>query len=243
VARHDGRQFNELRPIRLIKSPQRDPAGSVLIEWGNTKVICSASLEEKTPPWMSQSDGRGWITAEYSMLPGSSDRRIHRDRARNNGRTHEIQRLIGRSLRTCVDLRSIGPRTLYFDCDVIQADGGTRVASITGSYLALCIALKKMLDRKLIKTMPKITQIAAVSTGKIGGEILTDLDYKEDSSAEVDANVVMNENLEFIELQGTAEKASFSKKELDQVLEHATQACERIFQIQNQTLKEWEVLS
>lgn len=241
MARHDGRSKDQLREIKFQKGPQRNPAGSVLIYWGNTHVICSATVEEKVPNWMNASEGKGWITAEYSMLPGSTDRRIGRDRARNNGRTHEIQRLIGRSLRAALPLKSIGPRTITLDCDVIQADGGTRVASITGSYLALRIALQGLVMAGKLEKTPPITQVAAVSIGRVKGEICADLDYIEDSTAELDANVVMNSNLEFIELQGTAEKGSFTRAEWDQLMDSATSACKQIFEIQNTALTSWEI--
>lgn len=175
------------------------------------------------------------------MLPGSSDRRIHRDRARNTGRTHEIQRLIGRSLRASVDLKKIGPRTLIFDCDVLQADGGTRVASITGSYVAMRMAFHKLLMEGLIKATPSFLQVAAISVGKVKGELFVDLDFPEDSGAEVDANIVMNEKNEFVELQSTAEKGSFSKTEWDELLDAGMKACGEIFKIQNQVLREWEI--
>lgn len=240
MPRTDGRQNSELRPIRFDKSPQKDPAGSCLISWGETKVICSASIEEKVPKWMTDKS-TGWITAEYCMLPGSSDRRIHRDRARNTGRTHEIQRLIGRSLRSSVNLKKMGPRTMILDCDVIQADGGTRVASITGSYIAMRMAFHKLLSEGLIPATPPLLQVAAISVGKVNGEIFVDLNFPEDSSAEVDANIVMNERGEFVELQSTAEKGSFSKDEWSELLDSGVKACEEIFQIQNRILKEWEI--
>lgn len=240
MTRHDGRRAEDLRPIHIIKSPQKDPAGSVLIEWGNTKVICSASVEEKLPVWM-QNENRGWITAEYNMLPGSSDKRISRDRVRTNGRTQEIQRLIGRSLRAAVNLESLGPRSIILDCDVIQADGGTRVASITGSYLALMLAFQQMLQKGQLSKFPSTQKIAAVSVGKVKGEIVVDLDYPEDSTAELDANVVMNEKGEFVEIQGTAEKDSFSRTEFNQLLDIASTACRKIFQIQEKYMSEWGI--
>ncbi|PIR23056.1 MAG: ribonuclease PH [Deltaproteobacteria bacterium CG11_big_fil_rev_8_21_14_0_20_45_16] len=241
MSRPDGRNLEDLRPIQFHQSPQRDPAGSVLIEWGHTKVICAVNVEEKLPPWMSSSEGRGWITAEYSMLPGSSDRRIQRDRVRTNGRTQEIQRLIGRSLRACVTLESLGPRSFLIDCDVMQADGGTRVASITGTYLALRLAFENLKKRKIISRIPEFVPVAAVSVGRVNGEICVDLNYIEDSKAELDANIVMNARGQFIELQGTAEKGSFSRDEWNRLLDVATVACEKIFKIQEETLRQWEL--
>lgn len=201
-------------------------------------MLCSASVEERVPPWMKDNQG-GWITAEYNMLPGSTDRRMHRDRARNNGRTHEIQRLIGRSLRAALDLKALGPRTITLDCDVLQADGGTRVASITGAYLALRLALESLLTAKRIKRLPELCPVAAISVGKVNSEILVDLDFSEDSQADLDANIVMNANQCFIELQSTAEKGSFTRQEWDQLLDAASAACQKVFEIQNVQLNEW----
>ncbi|MBN8554811.1 MAG: ribonuclease PH [Deltaproteobacteria bacterium] len=236
--RVDQRKADDLRVIRVKKSPQRDPSGSVLIEWGNTHVLCSVNVEEKLPPWM-QGEKSGWITAEYGMLPGCSDKRIHRDRIRSTGRTHEIQRLIGRSIRACIDLDALGPRTVQIDCDVIQADGGTRVASITGSYLAFRLALEKMKEKKIISRIPETTMVAAVSVGRINGEMLLDLNYVEDVKAELDANIVMNSKSEFIEIQGTAEEGSFTRDEWNQLLDVSTVGCKKIFEIQKAMLLEW----
>jgi ribonuclease PH len=242
MKRIDGRQTDELRPIRITKGIQKDPHGSILIEWGDTKVICSVTVEEKVPPWL-QNQNKGWITAEYNMLPGSSDQRIHRDKARSNGRTQEIQRLIGRSLRAAVELNQLGSRTFLFDCDVIQADGGTRVASITGSYLAFCLALEKLHRQGKLKKIPETKMIAAISIGKLHQSILCDLNYHEDVQADLDANVVMNDSGEFIELQGTAEKGSFTLQEWNALLEVAQGACQKIFQIQKDTLEAWRAES
>lgn len=238
MKRNDGRSSKDLREISVEKGPQRDPAGSVLIRWGETKVICSANVEDKLPPWM-MGEQRGWITAEYNMLPGSSDRRINREKVRTNGRTQEIQRLIGRSLRSCIDLREIGQRSIILDCDVLQADGGTRVASITGAYLALQLAFQSMLKRGALNRMPRSLKIAAVSVGKVNGEIFTDLNYPEDSTAELDANIVMNEKNEFVEIQSTAEKGSFSRAEFDLLLTAASDACQNLFKIQEKYLRDW----
>lgn len=238
MPRIDGRQPNQLRNIQIHRGAQRDPDGSVLIEWGNTKVLCSVIYEDKLPNWM-HGEKSGWITAEYGMLPGSSDKRIHRDRIRSTGRTHEIQRLIGRSIRACMKMEDLGPRTITIDCDVLQADGGTRVASITGSYLAFRLALKKMVENRVLKAIPPSDFVAAVSVGRVGGEILLDLNYPEDVKAEVDANVVMNSKGEFIEVQGTAEKGSFKRQELDQLMESATLGCQQLFEIQKKYISEW----
>lgn len=235
MKRSDGRQFHELRKIHFTPHAQKDPAGSVLVEWGLTRVLCSVMVEERSPPWMPPGQRTGWITAEYVMLPGSSDKRISRDKSRNNGRTHEIQRLIGRSLRTCVDLAKIGEKTLQIDCDVLQADGGTRVASITGAYLALRLAMHKW---RL--NVPAIA-VAAVSLGIVDGRVLTDLNYSEDSTAEVDSNLVMNERGEFIELQSTAERASFTRAQWDSLLSAGEDACRRVLQIQKGCLLEWGI--
>lgn len=175
------------------------------------------------------------------MLPGSTNQRIHRERALKNGRTLEIQRLIGRAIRACVDLKDLGPRTFQHDCDVIQADGGTRVAAITGSYLALRLALKALLRQGKIKKIPETRLVAAVSVGRIKGEICADLDYPEDSTAEVDANIVMDETGKFLEVQGTAENGAFSREELDQLLDCASDACQRIFDLQRKMIQEWEL--
>jgi ribonuclease PH len=181
----------------------------------------------------------GWITAEYGMLPGCSDKRIQRDKVRTTGRTHEIQRLIGRSIRASLDLKALGPRTVQIDCDVIQADGGTRVASITGSYLALRLALEKFSKRRPSFSIPPSLFIAALSLGKVDGEILLDLNYPEDVKAEVDANIVMNQKMEFVELQGTAEKGSFRKEEWSKMLELAEAGVKQLFELQRKTLSEW----
>lgn len=241
MKRIDGRQANELRPIRITRGFQKHPAGSVLMEWGDNKVLCSATVEERLPPWMNPNEGKGWITAEYMMLPASSDQRIQRKRALENGRTHEIQRLIGRAIRAAIPLKDLGPRTIHLDCDVLQADGGTRVASITGSYLALALAIDHLIRFGKITQSPRLTPIAAVSVGRCSGQILADLNYAEDSKAEVDANVVMNSRGEFIELQGTAEDGAFTKSEWDELLKIAGSACEQIFEIQKRYLSEWNL--
>lgn len=238
MVRIDGRKPNEVRGIKVIPHVQKDPDGSVLIQWGKTHVLCSVIIESKLPNWMSNSD-QGWITAEYGMLPGCSDKRIQRDKIRSTGRTHEIQRLIGRSIRTCMDLKTLGPRTVQIDCDVIQADGGTRVASVTGSYLALRLALDRWTRLKKFSAYPQSLLVGAVSLGKVGGEYLLDLCYEEDVKAEVDANLVMNEKGEFIEIQSTAEKGSFSLNDWNAMLELGRQGMNQVFDLQRTCLSEW----
>jgi len=210
--------------------------GSVLIEMGDTKVICSASVEERVPPFL-RNTGKGWVTAEYSMLPRSTNTRTPRDTGKGSGRTFEIQRLIGRSLRSVTDLTGFGERSIWIDCDVIQADGGTRTASITGAYVALVDAFRIMVEKGLIKKIPIQDSVAAVSVGKVGGEILLDLNYAEDSRAEVDMNVVMTGSGKFIEVQGTAENAVFSKKEMDQLIRVAEKGIKKLTIFQKKMLE------
>lgn len=213
--RKDGRRPDEMRQVRITRPYLKHPEGSVLIEVGDTKVICTATIEEKVPQWMKGS-GQGWVTAEYSMLPRSSATRIVREAATGKigGRTHEIQRLIGRSLRSVTDMKGFGERTIWIDCDVIQADGGTRTASITGSFMALADALRFLKDRGIIKKVPLRDFVAAVSVGVVNGEVVLDLNYDEDSTAEVDMNIVMTGKGDFVEVQGTAEAAPFTKDEM-----------------------------
>ncbi|KNZ43032.1 ribonuclease PH [Acetobacterium bakii] len=217
--RIDGRKKDELRPITITRNFIRNAEGSVLIEMGNTKVICTAMVEEKVPHFL-KGQKQGWITAEYEMLPGSTNTRKSRDRNRGkiDGRTMEIQRLIGRSLRSVMDLKKLGERTLWIDCDVIQADGGTRTAAITGAFIALHDALSGLLEKGVIKEMPITNFVAATSVGIHQGEIIMDLCYEEDSSAEVDMNMVMTEDGEIIEIQGTGEERPFKKEELQKLL-------------------------
>jgi ribonuclease PH len=203
----------------------RSSDGSVLIEVGDTRVICTATVEESVPQFLRDT-GRGWVTAEYGMLPGSSTTRIQREstRGRVGGRTHEIQRLIGRSLRAVIDLDALGSRTIWIDCDVIEADGGTRTASITGSYVALALAIRRLRERGLITADPLRNSVAAVSVGIVGGELLVDLCYAEDSKADVDMNFVMTGDQRFVEVQGTAEAHPFSAEQLSQLTVSATEA-------------------
>jgi ribonuclease PH len=235
--RADGRKANELRTLKITPSYIKTADGSVLIEMGATRVICTAKLEERVPPFMRNS-GKGWITAEYGMLPGSSQERIGRESSRGKvgGRTHEIQRLIGRSLRAIADLKSLGERTIWVDCDVIQADGGTRTASITGAYIALAEAARGWLDRGIINSDPIKETVAAVSIGIIDGKILLDLCYEEDSKADVDMNFVMTGLGKFIEVQGTAEQAPFTRKQMERMAEIAQSGIKELLKAQKKVI-------
>jgi ribonuclease PH len=217
VMRKDGRADNELRPITMIRDFTDTKGGSVLIQWGNTRVLCTALLEEGTMPFL-KGTGKGWLTAEYAMLPSSTGNRKKRDYLKQDGRSTEIQRLIGRSLRAGVDLNKLGERVIYVDCDVLQADGGTRTASITGAYVAVVLGVQKWLREGRLEEDPMIHRIAAVSVGVVNDRPLLDLCYGEDSAAQVDMNLVMNEAGEFIEVQGTGEGCAFSRAELDRLL-------------------------
>ena len=235
--RIDGRNPKQLRPLKITPSYLKTADGSVLIEVGDTKVICTAKLEERVPQFLRNS-GKGWITAEYGMLPGSSQARIGRESARGKigGRTHEIQRLIGRSLRAIADLRKLGERTIWIDCDVIQADGGTRTASITGAYVALVEAVRGWLGRGIIKEDPIKDAVAAVSIGIVEGKILLDLAYEEDSRADVDMNFVMTGSGKFIEVQGTAESNPFTNKQMGRMTDMAQQGIRELLKAQKQVL-------
>ncbi len=235
--RIDGRKKNELRPMAVTRNYIKHAQGSVLIEVGDTKVICTAMIEEKVPPFL-KGHKQGWVTAEYEMLPGSTNTRKSRDRNRGkiDGRTMEIQRLIGRSLRSVIDLSKLGERTLWIDCDVIQADGGTRTAAITGSFVALHDALSNMVNKGMIKEMPITNFVAATSVGIHQGEPLVDLCYEEDSNAEVDMNMVMTEKGEIIEIQGTGEERPFSKQELEKMLALGEESIKKIIDFQKETL-------
>jgi ribonuclease PH len=236
--RADGRKPTQLRPLTITPNYVKTADGSVLIEMGDTKVICTAKLEERVPPFLRNS-GKGWITAEYGMLPGSSEQRIGRESSRGKvgGRTHEIQRLIGRSLRAIADLKSLGERTVWIDCDVIQADGGTRTASITGAYIALVEAARKWRERGLLTVEPVKDSVAAVSIGIVDGKILLDLCYIEDSKADVDMNFVMTGAGKFIEVQGTAESAPFTRKQMERMAEIAQQGIKELLKAQKAVLK------
>ena len=217
--RNDGRAADELRPIAITPGFMRTATGSALIEAGGTRVICTASVDEDVPRWMA-GKGRGWVTAEYSMLPASTGERKKRDvsKGRPDGRTVEIQRLIGRSLRGVVDFQALGERTVWIDCDVLEADGGTRCAAITGGYVALEVALRRVMAEGKLEALPLNGSVAAVSTGIVDGRALLDLDYSEDSTAEVDANVVMTGDGGLVEVQATAERTPLSRASLDELL-------------------------
>jgi ribonuclease PH len=236
--RPDGRQPDELRPITFERDFTVQAAGSVLISFGHTRVLCTASIDESVPRWMKGS-GKGWVTAEYSMLPGASSERIGREAAKGkqSGRTQEIQRLIGRSLRTVCDMKALGERQVIVDCDVLQADGGTRTASICGGYLALHDALTRLVQQGKLPKNPLIDECAAISVGVVGGQPVLDLPYVEDSIAETDMNVVMTGSGGFVEVQGTAEGAPFSHAELTTMLELAEKGIGEIVALQRQLLE------
>ena len=217
--RPSGRAIDELRSVSFMRQFTKHAAGSTLVSMGDTRVLCTASIDNRTPPWL-KGTGSGWVTAEYGMLPGATHSRVRREAAngKQSGRTQEIQRLIGRSLRAAIDLEALGERTITVDCDVLQADGGTRCASITGAYVSLCDAIDKLLKERKIKKNPIHGHIAAVSVGIYKGQPVLDLDYAEDSTAETDMNVVMNEAGGFIEIQGTAEGHAFRENELQEML-------------------------
>lgn len=236
--RPSGRNQDELRPIKITRNFTRHAEGSVLIEFGDTKVICTASVEERVPRFL-KGKNQGWVTAEYGMLPRSTGSRMGREAARGKqgGRTMEIQRLIGRSLRSVVDMEALGERSITIDCDVIQADGGTRTASITGGYIALADAIQYLQEQKLIKKNPLHGYLASVSVGIYDGSPVLDLDYAEDSNAETDMNVVMNEAGAFIEVQGTAEGHAFHMDELMTMLDFAKQGISQLIEKQRQALE------
>ena len=238
MRRSDGRGPETLRPVKITRHYMKHAEGSVLMEMGDTKVICSASVEDRVPPFL-RNTGKGWITAEYAMLPRSTHTRTSRDSltGRGNGRTFEIQRLIGRSLRSVTDLSGFEKRTIWIDCDVIQADGGTRTASITGAYVALVDAFKKMLKDGVIEKIPVKDTVAAVSVGRVDGRLLLDLNYEEDSRAEVDMNVVMTGTGKFVEVQGTAEESAFTKEELDELTRVAHKGIRQLTKVQKKSLE------
>jgi ribonuclease PH len=239
VTRADGRQADELRPVTITRQWQKHAEGSALIEFGDTRVLCAASVTEGVPRWRKGS-GLGWVTAEYAMLPRSTHTRSDRESVRGKigGRTHEISRLIGRSLRAAVDLRALGENTIAIDCDVLQADGGTRTASITGAYVALADAVEYLRERKALARAaePLVTSVAAVSVGVIDGEPRLDLPYEEDVRAGTDMNVVCTGAGDFIEVQGTAEGAAFDRATLDQLLDLALAGCARLAELQREAL-------
>ena len=228
----ENRKNDEMREVKVTKNYIIHPEGSVLIEFGNTKVICNATVEEKVPPFL-RGTGTGWVTAEYSMLPRATNNRVQRESSKGklSGRTMEIQRLIGRALRAAVNLEKLGERTVIIDCDVIQADGGTRTASITGGYFALELAIEKLIDAGKLTEIPINSRVAAISVGKIKDEILLDLEYEEDFRADVDMNIIMNDKGEFIELQGTGEEATFTQDELLKFIEISRKGFEKLFKL------------
>lgn len=235
--RADGRAACDLRPVTITRNFNRYAEGSVLVEFGHTRVICTATVEESVPPFL-RGKGTGWVTAEYSMLPRATHSRSPRESTKGKvgGRTHEIQRLIGRSLRSVINMTMLGERTVQIDCDVIQADGGTRTASITGAYVALVDALQKLQERRIIASLPLREAVAAVSVGIIKGEPLLDLDYAEDSGADVDMNFVMTSSSRFVEVQGTAESDPFTIEQMDQMRNLAITGIAQLFEIQKKVL-------
>lgn len=244
MERIDGREKNQLREVKITRDFNAYAEGSVLIETGNTKVICTASISEKVPSFLKNT-GKGWLTAEYAMIPRATGERNQRESVKGKltGRTMEIQRLIGRALRSAVDLENLGERTITLDCDVIQADGGTRTASITGSFIALGIAVATLLKEGALKKSPILSSVAAVSVGKCEGEILLDLKYEEDSSAEVDMNVIQNDLGEYIEVQGTGEEATFNRAELNALLDMAEEGIQMLLAKQKEILgRDYEVI-
>lgn len=236
-SRLDGRAFDQLRPVRITRGFTSNPAGSVLVEFGNTRVMCTASVEEGVPRFKKDS-GEGWLTAEYAMLPSATHERMAREsmKGKVKGRTHEISRLVGRSLRAAVDLSQLGENTIQLDCDVLQADGGTRTASITGAYVALADAITVLKERGVVPGEPLLAPVAAVSAGIIDGHVCLDLPYEEDSRAEVDLNVVMQEGGNFVEIQGTGEHGLFGREQLGQMLDVAQQGCEELIAAQKAAL-------
>ncbi len=234
--RVDGRRADELRKIKITRNYIKSAEGSVLIEMGDTRVICTATVENSVPPFL-RGKGTGWVTAEYAMLPRSSAQRIQRERNKVGGRTHEIQRLIGRSLRAVMDMAALGERSVLIDCDVIEADGGTRTASITGAYIALVAALQQVQKKGMIDTVPVKDHLAAVSVGIVDGKPMLDLCYVEDSTAETDMNLVMTGSGKIVEVQGTAEGAPFSKAELGKLLALGEKGISALIKKQKEALK------
>ena len=236
MARHDGRRFNELRPLEITRGYTQNAAGSVLIRAGQTVVLCTACWETGVPAW-KKGKGGGWVTAEYDMLPGATGERRRRNRTSIDGRTQEIQRLIGRSLRSVVDLDLLGENSILVDCDVLQADGGTRTASITGAYVALSDAVRVALRKKLIRRSPIRDAVAAVSVGRVDGRTLLDLDFEEDVAADVDMNVVMTGSGRFVEVQGTGEEATVTRADLDRLVELASRGIKQLLTMQERALR------
>ncbi len=235
MQRTDGRQPDQLRPVCITRNYTKYAPGSVFIELGDTKVLVTATIEERTPRHVVD-ENTGWLTAEYALLPGSTHTRVNRERLKISGRTQEIQRLVGRSIRACIDLTRLGDRTITLDADVIQADGGTRTASITAGYVALMDALLHLKRNNLIQDIPIISPVAAISVGVLDGVPILDLNYEEDSAAEVDANIVMNANGEIVEFQATSEKSPLSQKDLLELLELGKKGIQELLEIQKQAL-------
>jgi ribonuclease PH len=237
--RQDGRRPEALRPISFVRNFTRYAEGSVLVSFGETRVLCNATIEEGVPSFM-RGEGRGWVTAEYAMLPRATHSRSPREATKGKigGRTHEIQRLIGRSLRAVVDMRALGERTILIDCDVLQADGGTRTAAITGAWVALADAMEKLRDQGLISAWPLRESVAAVSAGILRGHPVLDLNYQEDSKAAVDMNFVITASGRFVEVQGTAEEEPFTEQELDAMRALAMQGCRELAELQRRALLE-----
>jgi len=236
MARQDGRRANELRPVEIIRGYTRSAPGSVLIRCGHTHVLCTASWQTGVPPWR-QGRGSGWVTAEYDMLPGATVPRRPRNRLNVDGRTREIERLIGRSLRAVVDLAALGENSILIDCDVLQADGGTRTAAVTAAYVALCDCARRAVGNGWIVRSPVTQAVAAVSVGRVAGRALLDLDYAEDVEADVDMNVVMTDSDRFVEVQGTAEHAPFTRTEMERLVRLAERGIKRLLEIQRQALR------
>lgn len=236
LARKNKRKPSDLRPVKMTRGYTKNAAGSVLIEAGDTVVLCTACFEAEVPRW-KKGQGGGWVTAEYDMLPGATSERRGRNRTKIDGRTQEIQRLIGRSLRAVVDLDALGENSILIDCDVLQADGGTRTASITGAYVALCDAVKWARGEKILKASPVREAVAAVSVGRLGRSCLLDLDYSEDVAADVDMNVVMTESGQFVEVQGTGEEATFSRADLDKLLRLASRGVKLLLAEQKKAMR------
>ncbi len=238
MLRIDERKNNNIRPVKITKDFLKHPQGSVLIEMGNTKVICTAMVENSTARHLTGT-GQGWVTAEYSMLPGSTVSRKKRDKGgKQDGRSVEIQRLIGRSLRSVVDMKKLGEKTIWIDCDVIQADGGTRTASITGAYVAMLLAMKRMMEDGQLAELPVTGYVSAISVGIVADEPILDLCYEEDSQAMIDMNVVMTDKGEFIEIQGTGEERPFKRSELDELLKLAEEGCRKLHQMQEEIIND-----
>lgn len=239
MIREDGRKADELRPVKITRNYNKHAEGSVLIEMGDTRVICTATVDDKVPPF-KKGTGQGWVTAEYSMIPRATGDRNPRDisRLKLNGRVSEIQRLVGRALRSVVDIEALGERLIIIDCDVIQADGGTRTASITGGFVALVDACKWMVDQGIIEKIPISNYVAAVSVGKVREHALLDLFYLEDSKALVDMNVVMTDKGEFIEIQGTGEEKPFTRKDYDEMMSLAEDGIKQLIKVQKEVLGE-----